>query len=59
MQDPLTLGAGQIPQRHVARESDLAQGQTAQALGVPTWGRGSGSRPGQGKPAPAPRGARV
>jgi hypothetical protein len=32
--------------------SDPAKGQAAQAPGVHTWGRGHGSHPGQGKPAP-------
>jgi hypothetical protein len=47
-----------VSQRHVALRSNPAQGQAAQAPGVPTWWCRSGSRPRQGKPAPAPRGAR-
>jgi len=46
-----------LPQRHVARESDPAKGQATQASGVPTWGCGSCSRPGQRKPASMPLGA--
>jgi len=47
-----------VSQRHVTLGSNPAQGQAAQAPGVPTWWCRSGSRPRQGKPAPAPHGAR-
>jgi hypothetical protein len=43
----------------VALGSNPAQGQVAQAPGVPKWGRGPCSRLGQSKPALTPHGARV
>jgi hypothetical protein len=50
--------ASLVSQRHVMLGSHQTQGQTAQAPDVPTWWCRFGSCLGQGKPAPAPRGAR-